>query len=136
MDWTNGDYRLTDDRDRLDLEAVCALLNSTYWAARWPRRLIEKAMAGSVCFGLFHQGAQVGFARAITDHATFTYLCDVVVHPDHRGQGLGTWMTQCLLEHPDLQTLTHALRTRDAHGLYEKLGFQRVEYLRRSANPA
>ncbi len=136
MDWTNNDYLLTDDKIRFDLDGVCAMLKTTYWAANRPRPVIEKAIQHSVCFGLFHQGRQIGFARAVTDHATFTWVCDVIVHPDYRGKGLGKWMVKCLLEHPELQTITHVLRTRDAHGLYEKFGFQRVEYMRRSKQSA
>lgn len=136
MERMNGDYFLTDDKSRLDIDAIHALLRHTYWAEKWPRSLIERFISGSACFSVFHQGRQIAFARAISDHVTFTYLCDVVVHPDHRGRGLGQWLVKCVLEHPDLQTLTYVLRTRDAHGLYEKFGFQRVEYMRRSRQPA
>ncbi len=136
VEWTRADYRLSDDQTRLDLDQVCALLNATYWAADWSRAFIEKAVQHSFCLGMYHHDRQMGFVRTVTDHVTFSWICDVVIDPAHRGQGLGTWMIQCLLEHPDLQTFTHALRTRDAHGLYTKLGFQPVEYLRRSRNPA
>jgi GNAT superfamily N-acetyltransferase len=135
MEWVNGEYVLVDDKSRLDIDTVCRLLADTYWAAGRPREVIEHAIRYSVCFGLFHKGQQVGFARAVTDHATFTWICDVIIHPDHRGRGLGKWMLKTLLEHPNLQTSTHALRTKDAHGLYEQFGFQPVEYLRRSTNP-
>jgi GNAT superfamily N-acetyltransferase len=77
----------------------------------------------------------VGFARAVTDQATFTYLCDVIIEPAHRGRGLGKWIVQTLLDHPTCQTTTRCLRTLDAHGLYEQFGFERTEYLRRSASP-
>jgi len=133
--WRRGDYLLTDDLRRLDLDAVCVLLRSTYWANDRPRSVIEKAIRHSVCLNLFHDGRQVGFIRGVTDHATFTWLCDVIVHPDHRGKGLGKWMVQCFLEHPQLQTLSHHLCTRDAHALYESLGFKRIEAMRRSDRP-
>jgi GNAT superfamily N-acetyltransferase len=94
--------------------------------------LIENSIHNSVCFGLFRDGKQIGFARAVTDHATFTWICDVVIAPEHRGRGLGKWMVECVLAHPKLQTTTHVLRTKDAHGLYEQFGFKRTEYLRRS----
>jgi len=135
MQQRNGDYLLTDDKTRLDMEAILSLLGNSYWAADRPRSTMEKAMEHSICFGLFCRGKQVGFARAVTDQATFTWVCDLIVHPDHRRKGLGKWMVKCLLEHPQLQTASHVLRTKDAHGLYEKFGFQRVEYMRKSSNP-
>jgi GNAT superfamily N-acetyltransferase len=132
MEWSNGDYVLSDDKRRLDLDAVMGLLAMSYWANDRPRSVMEKAIRHSVCFGLCHQGRLVGFARAVTDHATFTWVCDVILHPDHRRHGLGTWMMKCLLEHPDLQTVSYHLRTEDAHGLYERFGFKRVEAMRKS----
>lgn len=140
MDWTRDDYLVSDDPAHLDAEAVLGLLAGTPWAADRPRALTERALAHSVWVGLYAgsgrgTGAgwrQVGLARAVTDEATFAWLCDVVVHPDHRGRGLGRWMVGCLLEHPRLQTLSQYLRTETAAGLYESLGFQRVEVLRRS----
>lgn len=130
----HGDYLLTDDKARLDLDVVCSLLQDTYWAANRSRAQVEKSIEHSVCFGLFHAGKQVGFARAVTDCATFCYLCDVIVAQQHRGRGMGKWMVECLLAHPDLQTTTQCLRTKDAHALYERFGFERTEYMRRSMN--
>ena len=127
-------YVLSDDKSLLDLEAVCALLHATYWAGDRPREVIETSVAHSVCLGVFHQGRQVGFARAVTDHATFTWICDVVVAPEHQGRGLGKWMIEGMLAHRELQTTTHVLRTKDAHEFYERFGFKRTEYLRRSLN--
>jgi len=131
-EWRRGDYLLTDDSRRLDLDAVCAMLRSTYWANDRPRSVIEKSIRHSVCLSLIHEGQQVGFTRGVTDHATFTWLCDVIVHPDHRGKGLGKWMVQCFLEHPELQTISHHLCTKDAHALYEEFGFKRIQAMRRS----
>jgi len=131
MNWERGDYVLTDDKTCIDLDAVCALLHATYWAGQRPRELIEKSIQNSLCFGLFHRGRQVGFARAVTDHATFAWICDVIVAPEHRGHGLGKWMLECIIAHPGLQNGTQLLRTRDAHTLYERYGFQRAECLRR-----
>lgn len=130
----HGDYLLTDDKARLDLDVVCSLLQDTYWAANRSRAQVEKSIEHSVCFGLFHAGKQVGFARAVTDCVTFCYLCDVIVAQQHRGRGMGKWMVECLLAHPDLQTTTQCLRTKDAHALYERFGFERTEYMRRSMN--
>ena len=131
MDWTNGIFRLTDDKTCLDLEAICELLAQTSWAAGRPRRTMEQAIQHSVCLGLFLGDRQIGFARAVTDQATFAWICDVIIHPDHRGKGLGQWMVKCLLDHPQLQTRSQVLATNDAHGLYERFGFKRTEYMRR-----
>jgi len=133
MEWSTGEYLLSDDKQRLDLDAVMGLMAMSYWAKDRPRSVMDKAIRHSVCFGLYHQGRLAGFARAVTDHATFTWVCDVILHPDHRGRGLGKWMMQCYLEHPDLQTVSFHLRTEDAHGLYERFGFQRVESMRKSS---
>jgi ribosomal protein S18 acetylase RimI-like enzyme len=132
MTWQRDGYGLSDDKSRLDRESICRWLQATYWASDRSREVIEKSIEHSMCFGMFRAGAQVGFARIVTDSATFAYICDVFVAPELRGRGLGKWMMECVLAHPVLQTCTLCLRTRDAHGLYEPLGFERTEYLRRS----
>jgi len=134
-EWRSGEYLLTDDRAQLDLDAVCTLLHSTYWANDRPREVIEKGILHSTCLSLIHDGKLVGFIRGVTDQATFTWVCDVIVDPEYRGKGLGKWIVQCFLEHPDLQTVSHHLCTKDAHALYEEFGFQRIEAMRRSDRP-
>ena len=129
MQWTNGEFVLTDDRRSLDAEAITQWLSQTYWAAGRSRAVTEAAIANSICFGLFHHGRQIGFCRAVTDQVTFTWIADVIVRQDYRGRGLGKWMVQCLLEHPQLQTRSQLLGTKDAHSLYERFGFKRAEYL-------
>jgi GNAT superfamily N-acetyltransferase len=89
---------------------------------------VEKAMANSICFGLFHGDDQIGLARVVTDRATYAYLCDVYVLEEFRGKGLGVWLMECVMGHPDLQGLRRfSLATRDAHGLYEKFGFAELK---------
>jgi GNAT superfamily N-acetyltransferase len=118
-------YELTTDTSRFDLDAIHAFLSGTYWAPGIPRSVVERAMANSLCFGLLHSGQQVGFARVITDRATFAYLADVYVLPEHRGRGLSRAMMDRICEHPELQGLRRMLlATRDAHGLYRRYGFQ------------
>ena len=110
----------------MDLDAVHAFLSGSYWAQGIPRALVAKAISGSLCFGVFNEQdeAQVGFARVVTDRATFAYLCDVYVLEEHRGRGLAAWLMEAIVSHPDLQCLRRfVLATRDAHGLYEKFGF-------------
>ncbi len=134
MEWVRGEYVCSDDTERLDLDFVCRELQATYWAASRSRELIEKSIQHSVCFGLFRGNEQIGFARVISDFTTFAYLGDVIVAEQHRACGLGKWMIECILEHPSMKTTTQCLRTRDAHSLYERYGFERTEYLRRSVN--
>ena len=124
--WLRDGYELSDETARLDLEAVHRFLSrETYWAANIPRATLEKAIANSLSFGLYRDGRQAGFARVVTDRATHAYLCDVFVDAAHRGRGLGKWMVECVLAHPDLQGLRRFfLMTRDAQRLYEAFGFR------------
>ncbi len=135
MEWRRDGYLLTDDPQCKDFAAICSLLQTTYWADDRSREMIEKSLRHSECLHLLHEGRQVGMIRGVTDQATFTWVCDVIVHPEHRGKGLGKWLVQCFLEHPRLKTISHHLCTKDAHGLYEEFGFQRIEAMRRSDRP-
>lgn len=130
------EYEISTARNRLDFAAVHAYLTRSYWSPGISRTLVERAAAHSLCFGLYHQppnGAvqQVGYARVVTDRASFGYLADVYVLEGHRGQGLSKWLMQFITAHPELQTLRRfLLGTRDAHGLYAQFGFGPL------ANPA
>jgi len=124
MEWKKGSYRLSDDKSELDLYYIVPALQQSYWAAGRTKEVVEESIRNSVCFGLFTDNRQVGFARVVTDKCTFAWICDVIVHPDHRSIGLGKWMMECLDEHPDVKNATQQmLRTRDAHGLYEQFGY-------------
>lgn len=116
---------LSDDKARLDMALVHRWLASSYWSPGIERALVERAIAGSHCLGAYAaDGAQVGFARAITDHATFAWTADVWVDEGVRGQGIGRRMVGWFLEHPDLAGIRRiGLVTADAHGVYEALGF-------------
>ena len=122
-------YEITTDRDRIDVAAVHAFLTRSYWSPGIPRDVVERAIANSLCFSLLAaDGAQAGFARAVTDRATYAYLADVYVAEEHRGKGLGVWLVQHVVEHPDLQGLRRfALATADAHGLYTRFGWKPAE---------
>lgn len=123
MKWTYNAYELTDDPSAVDVDAVCELLHDTYWATSRPRHLIVKSVKHSLCFSVYCQGRQVGLARVLTDQGATSYLCDVVIHPQHRGQGIGKWLMGCILEHPDVKQTRMLLVTRDAQEFYGKLGF-------------
>jgi GNAT superfamily N-acetyltransferase len=127
-EWHQGELTVSTDPARLDLDAIHAALSRAYWSEGIPKATVEKALRGSLCFGLYAGRRQIGLARVITDAATYAYLCDVYVLEDHRGQGLGKLLMRCVMEHPDLQGLRRFnLVTRDAHGLYRQVGFTDVK---------
>jgi GNAT superfamily N-acetyltransferase len=122
-------YLISTHRARLDLNAIHGFLASCYWAKGIPREVVARSIEHSLCFGIYEGGgAQVGFARVVSDFATVAYLGDVFVLESHRGRGLSKWLMQCVMEHPALQNLRRwILLTRDAHGLYSKFGFTPVK---------
>lgn len=118
-------YEISSDAARLDVDAIHDFLAQSYWSPGIPRSVVERAIANSLCFGAFCEGRQVGFARVITDKATFAYLADVYVLFEHRGQGLAQRLLAEVIGHPELQGLRRMLLfTRDAHSLYAKFGFK------------
>jgi GNAT superfamily N-acetyltransferase len=122
--WTNGTFTVTCDADRIDRDVVADFLASSYWAKGIPRAVVERAVASSLCFALLDGDKQIGFARVISDCATFAYLADVFVVPEYRGRGLSKWLIECVIAHSELQGLRRwMLATRDAHTLYERFGF-------------
>jgi GNAT superfamily N-acetyltransferase len=127
-----GDYFVSTSPELIDLEFVCAALGGSYWAQSRPRSVIEASLKASLCFGVYERpgGGQVGFARVVTDGATFSWLCDVVVDKGHRGKGLSKLLVAAVVGHPRLTGTMFMLGTRDAHGLYERFGFYRSEMMR------
>lgn len=127
------DYFVSTAPELLDLDFVCRALAGSYWANERPRAVIEASLKASLCFGVYARpgGRQVGLARVVTDGATFSWLCDVIIDEDHRGRGLGTFLMAAVVSSPLLARTTFLLGTRDAHGLYEKFGFVRHESMRR-----
>lgn len=126
--WVRGEFEISTDPARIDLVAVHAFLTNSYWAAGIPLETVEHSIRNSLCFGIYRGNRQVGFARVITDRATFAYLGDVFVLPEYRGQDLSKWMMECIMAHPDLQGLRRwSLLTRDAHGLYRQFGFRELK---------
>jgi N-acetylglutamate synthase-like GNAT family acetyltransferase len=130
--WYRDEYCVSTNTERLDLTVIHEFLSQeSYWAQGISRTLLERSVANSVCFGLYHQtdddttqARQIGFARLITDKTTFAYLADVFVLPDYRGRGLATWLMECIISHKDVQGLRRwMLATRDAHSLYAQVGF-------------
>lgn len=119
------DFLVSTDTSLLNLEIIYEYLSKeSYWAMNIPRDVVERSIQHSLCFGIYHHQQQVGFARLVTDRATFAYLADVFVLSAYRGRGLSKWLMECIHAHPDLQGLRRwVLGTRDAHGLYEQFGW-------------
>jgi len=120
-----GQFLVSTDRAFLDLDTIHTFLTNCYWAKGIPKDTVARSIENSLCFGLYRGKQQVGFARVITDRATYAYLADVFVLPEYRGRGLSKWMMECIVTHPDLRGLRRwTLATRDAHGLYQQFGFR------------
>lgn len=124
-EWQNGEFIVSTDRNRLQLDAIHKFLSEeSYWAKERTREQTVTAIKNSLPFGVYKGENQIGFARVVTDYATFAYLGDVYILPEYRGQGLSKWLMETILNHPDLQGFRRwVLATRDAHTLYEKFGF-------------
>ena len=116
-------YKFSADKQLLDLELITKELQATYWASDRTAQQIQKSIEHSLCFGAYLDKEQIGFARVVTDFSTIAYLCDVFVVEKYQGHGVGKLLMHEVLNHPDLNAVGWFLRTRDAHGLYEKFGF-------------
>lgn len=117
-------FSISTDKSQLDLEMIDNFLKTSYWAKDIPKSIVEKSIAHSLCFGVYDKEQQIGFARVISDYATFAYLADVFILESYRGQGLGKWLIQSILAHSELQNLRKfLLGTWDAHELYRQFGF-------------
>jgi GNAT superfamily N-acetyltransferase len=121
-------YTISTDPARLDLDAILDMLTRAYWAVGRPRERTERAIRNSLVFGVYEGAKQIGVARVVTDYSIFAYLCDVFIHEEYRAHGLGKWLIQTIIEHPDLREMRRwVLVTSDAHGLYKKYGFTAIE---------
>lgn len=143
VEYRRGEFVISTDPARLDLDVIHGFLTNCYWAKGIPREIVARSIEHSLCFGIYDEGGdgisvlaeekrtgahQVGFARVISDFATVAYLGDVFVLESHRGRGLSKWMMECVIQHPALQGLRRwILLTRDAHALYAKFGFTAVK---------
>jgi GNAT superfamily N-acetyltransferase len=122
---SSGKFVLSSDNYRMQENDIHSMLAKTHWGKNRTLSTVEKSIQNSLCFGVFKEGHQIAFARVVTDHCTFAYLCDVVVHENYRGLGLSKWLMDDILAHPELQSLRRfILATRDAHALYTRYGFQ------------
>lgn len=126
IEWHRAEYTISTDPARIDLDTVFNYLsNESYWAKGRPPEVVARSIEHSENFGVYRGTTQVGFARVVTDYATFAWIADVFILPQEQGHGLGKWLIECVVAHPELQGLRlWSLRTRDAHSLYVRYGFE------------
>ena len=129
MEWTKDDFSISTEKELLDIAYIHGFLSRSYWAEEIPLDVVQRSIQGSLCFGVYHNNRQIGFARVITDEATFAYLCDVFIDENFRGRGLSKWLMETIIAYPGLQGLRRfMLATRDAHGLYRQYGFTELTF--------
>ena len=127
VNYQKGDFHITTDFKKIDINVVYSLLAQSYWANSRKRDVIIKSLENSLCFSLFHKDTQIGLIIVITDYATFAYLCDVIIDEDYRNKGLGVWFLECVFKYPKFQNLRRwCLSTKDAHEFYKKFGFNNL----------
>lgn len=124
MEWTQNGYRITTDKQDLQLAVIHDFLENAYWSQGIPKSVVQKAIEGSVCFGMYRRDEQIGFGRLITDQAVFAYLADIFIVQQYRRNGLGKWLVSCMMSYPAVQGLRRImLATATAHELYRPFGF-------------
>ncbi|MCM3412702.1 GNAT family N-acetyltransferase [Metabacillus litoralis] len=124
MEWFREHFMISDNEEMINLDDVKRLLSATYWASSRTKETIEKSINNSLSFGLYNGEKQIGFARVVTDKAVFSWILDVVVEDSYRGNGLGTWLMNCIFEHPEIKHTAFALATSDAHDFYKNFNFR------------
>lgn len=136
MEITVRDFLISDDKDKIQIDWVCKLLGTSYWAKDRPMEVIKKTLSNSICFGIYKGENQVSFARCVTDFATVYWLADVIIDDNYRELGLGKALIEAIVGHEKLKGCFGILGTKDAHGLYEKYGFHLVKdrYMRKDAD--
>jgi GNAT superfamily N-acetyltransferase len=124
-----GEYTISNDKSRLQLKTIHGYLSRSYWAENIDFTIVKNSVENSYCFGVYKEEEQIGFARLITDYATFAYLADVFILEEHRGKGLSKWLMEIIMSSPELNKLRGwMLKTKDAHGLYRKYGFEKSKF--------
>ena len=116
-------FLISTNKKKLQIKIIHEFLTNSYWGKERKIEVVEKSIENSLCYGIYFKAEQVGFARVITDYATFAYLADLFILDKYRGKGLSKWLMEIILSHPDLQTVNWILKTRDAHSLYSQYGF-------------
>ncbi|MFT3932663.1 MAG: GNAT family N-acetyltransferase [Chitinophagaceae bacterium] len=125
MEIYKDQFCISTDKDKIDIACVHQFLSHSYWAENIPIATVKKSIEHSMCFGVYENVKQIGFARVVTDQSTFAHLADVFIDDNYRGRGLSKWLMEVIMKHPELQGLRNfQLGTKDAHGLYAQFGFK------------
>lgn len=128
MNYQRGEFTISTDKSRLDIEVIHRFLDTSYWAAGRSPETIRRSIEHSLPFGVYKGDQQVGFARVITDYATFAWIADVFILDEYQGQGLGKWLMEVIIAHPELQGFRRwVLATKDAHEMYRRFGFDELK---------
>jgi GNAT superfamily N-acetyltransferase len=127
--YSKGVYHIYDDRNKVQSSQVKSLLKEAYWANKRDVETIQRSLDNSICFSLYHDKSQIGFGRVVTDFATIAYISDVIIHPEHRGKGLGKWLIETIVKDFRWEGTLQVLVTDDAHSLYKKFGFSNCDKL-------
>ncbi len=128
MEIKNNSYLITDDKNKIDIDFVVNSLQSTYWAKNRDKEIVTESINNSIFLSLFKDDSQIGFSRVVTDKSLFAWIADVYIIEEYRGEGLGRWLIKTTVEHPSIKDVSlQLLKTKDAHELYKKLGFDKDE---------
>ena len=130
MIWEQEDYRVSSEKEHVNIDALHDMLSKSYWAKDRTREDVEKSVANSLCFSLLKDQEQIGFARILTDAMAYAIILDMIIREDFRGQGLGKWLMQCICDHPEVASLRQVLWTGDADNFYRKGGFEEMSKLK------
>ena len=124
----NGKFLISSNPEHLQLNRILEFISRSYWANDRPPKITVRAIENSLCFGMYEEEKQIGFARVISDYSTYAWLCDVFIDENYRGRGLGKWLVANIMSHPELQGVRRwALATRDAHEMYKRFGFDKIK---------
>lgn len=130
MIWERGDFTISSERKKVNIDVLHDMLSGSYWAKDRTREAVEKSIASSLCFSLLKDEEMIGFARVLTDSMAYAIILDMIILEDFRGKGLGQWLVKCICSHPEVAPLRQALWTGDAHNFYRKIGFEEMSNLK------
>lgn len=130
MNWERGNFTISAEKKKVDIDVLHEMLSQSYWAKDRSREEVEKSIAGSLCFSLLKNEEMIGFARVLTDSMAYAIILDMIILEDFRGKGLGQWLVKCICSHPEVAPLRQALWTGDAHNFYRKAGFEEMSNLK------